>query len=343
MEDSLSITGVGEPEHIRGLDVTASTLPLLGVSPALGRIFSQKDDTAGSPETVVLSYGYWQKKFGGSNNAIGQVITADGRPREIIGVLPRNFHFFDGDDIDMFVPFRWDRSKVKLGNFSYEGVARLKPGVTIEQASADLGRLLPIALHSYPAPEGFGVKAFESAGFAMNLHPLKQVVVGDIGNVLWVLMGSLVMVLLIACANVANLLLVRVEGRRQELAVRAALGADWKRLAGDLLFESAVLAVIGSVLGLGLAYGGLKLLVALAPEGLPRLHEIGINLPVLLFTLGLACFTSLLIGLIPVLKYAGGQVNANLREGSRGQSQSRAQHRARNGLVVLRLRWLWCC
>jgi predicted permease len=150
-------------------------------------------------------------------------------------------------------------------------------------------------------------------------------------------MGSIIGVLLIACANVANLLLVRVEGRRQELAVRSALGAGWRRIAGDLLFESVVLAVLGGVLGLGLAYGGLQALLALAPSGLPRIHDIGINLPVLLFALGLAIVAGLLIGLIPVVKFAGGQINAGLREGGRSLSQSRERHRARSTLVVVQV------
>ncbi|MGC2160836.1 MAG: ABC transporter permease [Silvibacterium sp.] len=335
--DSLSVTGTGEPEHVGGLDVTEGTLPILGVKPALGRLFTQADDTAGAPQTVLLSYAYWEKKFGGARSAVGQSITVDGKPRQVIGVLPKGFHFLSWEDAALVLPMQLDRSKTHLGNFSYDGLARLKPGVTMEQASTDLQRLLPIAVRSFPSPPGFSAKLFEDAGFKMNLRPLKQDVVGDIGNVLWVLMGSIVMVLLIACANVANLLLVRVEGRRQELAIRAALGAGWKRIAGDLLFESVVLAVIGSALGLALAYAGLRVLVALAPTGLPRIHEIGINLPVLLFTLALAVFTGVLIGLIPVFKYAGGQVNAGLRDGGRGQSQSRERHRARSTLVVVQV------
>ncbi|MFZ0663150.1 MAG: ABC transporter permease [Acidobacteriaceae bacterium] len=335
--DSLSITGTGQPQQVGALDVTHEVLPILGVKPALGRLFTQADDTAGAPETVLLSYGYWQKKFGGARSVIGQMITASGKPREIIGVLPKGFHFLNRDDAALIVPMQWDRSKTKLGNFSYEGIARLKPGVTIEQASADLQRLIPVAIRSFPPPEGYSTKLFEAADFRTSLRPLKQDVVGDVGNVLWVLMGSIVGVLLIACANVANLLLVRVEGRRQELAVRAALGAGWRRIAGDLLFESVVLAMMGAVLGLGLAYGGLRMLVAMAPTGLPRIHEIGISVPVLLFAPGLAVMAGLVIGLIPVMKYAGGQVNADLREGGRTLSQSRERHKARNTLVVVQM------
>jgi predicted permease len=335
--DSFDVTGAGEPEHVRGLDVTDGTLPLLGVVPAVGRLFTRSDDSPGAQATVLLSYGYWQKKFGGDRSVVGRSITVDGKPRQIIGVLPQGFHFLDWQDAAIVAPFQWDRSKVKLGNFSQRALARMKPGVTIEQASADMGRLLPIVWRSFPAPEGFSVSLFEKARIAPNLRPLKQDVVGDIGRVLLVLMGSIVLVLLVACANLANLLLVRVEGRRQELAIRSALGAGWGRIAGELLFESIVLGVAGSLIGLALAYATLRMLVAAAPTGLPRIHEIGIDPLVLLFTLGLALFTSLLIGSIPVIKYAGASLNSGLREGGRALSQSRERHRARKALVIVQV------
>ncbi|MBB6143429.1 putative permease [Silvibacterium bohemicum] len=335
--DSFNVTGTGQPDHVRGLDVTDGTLPILGVRPALGHLFTRKDDSPGSPETVLISYGYWQRKFGGSSSVIGRSITADGRPREIIGVLPQGFHFLDWQDADIVAPFQWDRGKIKLGNFSQRAIARLRPGVTMAQASADMARLLPVVLRSFPSPEGFSITIFEKARISPNLRPLKQDVVGDVGKVLWVLMGSIALVLLVACANVANLLLVRVEGRRQELAIRSALGAAWTRIAGELLFESIVLGVAGSLIGLAFAYGALRILVATAPTGLPRIHEIGIDLPVLLFTMGLALFTSLLIGSIPVIKYAGASVNSSLREGGRALSQSRERHRARKALVIVQV------
>ncbi|HTP42961.1 MAG TPA: ABC transporter permease [Candidatus Acidoferrum sp.] len=336
-DDSLSVTRAGEPEQVRGLDVTDGTLPLLGVTPILGRLFTRQDDSPGTPETALLSYGYWRQKFGGDTGVIGRTIVLDGKPREIIGVLPQGFHFLNEEDPAVVVPLKWDRNKVKLGNFSYRALARLRPGVTIAQASADMARLLPISIRSFPAPDGFSAKLFEKAGFAPSLRPLKQDVVGDVGNVLWVLMGSIAMVLLIACANVANLLLVRVEGRRQELAIRAALGAGWKRIATELMLESLILGLLGSALGLALAYGALRVLVATAPAGLPRVHEIGIDIPVLLFTLAIALFSSLLFGSIPIFKYAGARLNTGLREGGRALSQSREQHRARNVLVVVQV------
>jgi len=272
--DSLSVTGVGEPEHVRGLDVTDGTLPILGMTPALGRLFTRQDDSAGAPETVLLSYEYWQQKFGGASSVVGRSITVDGKPREIIGVLPKGFHFLDQQDAALILPFQWDRNKTKLGNFSQRALARLKPGVTMAQANADMARLLPVVWRSFPAPEGFSASLFEKAHMAPNLRPLKKDVVGDVGNVLWVLMGSIVLVLLVACANVANLLLVRVEGRRQELAIRSALGAGWGRIAKELLFESTVLGVAGSLIGLTLAYVALRILIAIAPTGLPRISAI---------------------------------------------------------------------
>jgi predicted permease len=317
--------------------VTDGTLPLLGIPPLLGRTFTKQDDLPGAPETVILSYGYWRHKFGGDPSAIGKTLMVDGKSRQIIGVMPQRFRFLDQDNIALFTTFQFDRGKVFLGNFSYEAFGRLKPGVTVEQVNADVARMLPIIRNTFPAPPGFSIKLFDDAHIGPNVRPLKRDVVGDAGSVLWVLMGSIGMVLLIACANVANLLLVRVEGRRQELALRAALGASWARIAAELWLESLTLGLLSSLLGLGLAWGALRALVALAPDGLPRIHEIGIDGPVLLFTVAITVFTSLLFGAIPVFKYAGAQLSTGIRQGGRALSQSREQHRARSVLVVVQV------
>ncbi|HEX8879581.1 MAG TPA: ABC transporter permease [Candidatus Acidoferrum sp.] len=335
--DSVSVTGIAEPEQVSALLVTDGTLPLLGVEPMLGREFSREDDAPGTPETVMLTYGYWRRKFGGDGSVVGRTLVVDGRGRQIIGVLPHKFHFLDWEDPALVMPFRFDRSKTFLGNFSYEGVARLKPGITLEQASADVARMLPIVMSSFPPLPGFSIKLFEEARIGPNLRPLKRDVVGDVGNVLWVLMGSIAIVLLIACANVANLLLVRVEGRRQELALRAALGAGWGRIAGELLLETVTLGLLGGALGLGLAYATLRIIVAVAPSGLPRIHEIGIDAPVLLFTLLAALLASVLVCCVPIFKYAGARLTTGIREGGRGVSQSKQQHRARSVLVVVQV------
>jgi len=332
-----SLTGTAQPEHVQGVNVTEAVLPLLGVKPVLGRLFTHQDDQPNAAKTVILTYGYWQRHFGRDKSIIGRSITLDGNAHEIIAVLPQSFRFLDYNETDLILPMQFDRSKTKLGNFSYKGLARLKPGVTVEQASADLARLIPIAIRAFPPPEGFSATVFEKAHFVPDLHSLKKDVVGDIGNLLWVLMGSIAIVLLVACANVANLLLVRVEARRQELAIRSALGAGRGSITMGLLVESLILGFLGTLIGLALAYGALRILVAAAPTGLPRLHEIGIDFPVLLFTLGLALFVSLFIGTIPVIKYSGVTAGTGLREGGRALSQSRERHRARKVLVVVQV------
>jgi predicted permease len=335
--DSVNVTGVAEPEQARVVKVTDGLLPTLGVAPKVGRGFTRQDDLPGNPETVILMYGYWQRKFGGNEGVLRQTVKLDGKATQIIGVMPKDFHLLGSEDPAMIVPFQFDRNKTFLGNFSYSMVGRLKPGVNIEQASADVARMIPIVAQTFAAPPGFSVKMFEDAHLMPNIKPLKNNVVGDVGSMLWVLMGSIGMVLLIACANVANLVLVRVEGRRQELAVRAALGARWSRIASELLIESMVLGMMGSLLGLGIAWGALRLLIKLAPKGLPRVNEIGLDLPVLLFTLCIAILASLLFGSIPIFKYAGTRLNTGLREGGRSLSQSRDQHRARSVLVVVQV------
>jgi predicted permease len=331
-----SVTGRAEPEEVVCVDVTDGVLPILGVAPALGRTFTRQDDSPAGVETVVLAYGYWQSKFGGDPSAIGQRLMVDGRPREIIGVLPERFRFLDRKPA-LFLPMRLDPNKIFLGNFSYSAIARLKPQITIAQADADVARMIPIALRRFPPFPGYNAKMFEEARLAPALRPLKEQLVGDIGSVLWVLMGTIGLVLLIACANVANLLLVRAEGRQQELAIRAALGAGWPQIARELLLESLTLGVLGGVLGLGLAAAALRVLVAIAPASLPRLDEIGIDGTVLAFALAISVVAGLLFGLIPVFKYVRPQLAGSLRAGGRTISQSKERHRARNTLVVVQV------
>jgi putative ABC transport system permease protein len=330
-----SVTGVGEPEEVRALNVTAGTLDALGIPPLLGRWFSRADDTPGSAGTVILTYGYWQKRFGGDPSVVGRTVNLDSVPRTVVGVMPADFGFQNKPDL--ILPERFDRTKIFLGQFGYQGIARLRPGVTVQQANADIARMLPIWLNAWPPPPGFSKTLFENAHFGPKIQPLKQEVVGDIGTVLWVLMGTIGLVLLIACANVANLLLVRAESRQQELAIRAALGAGWGNIAREMLLESLILGVIGGALGLGLAHTALRILVANGPTTLPRLAEIGIDPAALAFTLAVSLLAGVLFGLIPVMKYAGPNLAASLRGGGRTLSQSRERHRARNTLVVLQV------
>jgi predicted permease len=296
----VSVTGLAEPEQVDAMWVTHQTLPLLRIRPMLGRTFTPEEDHPDGPQTVMLSHGYWERRFGGDAGVLGRTVSIDGVTREVIGVMPTDLRFLAYDS-DVYLPFRFDPDEVFVGNFSYQAVARLNPR------------------------------------FGPNVRPLKQDVVGDVGSVLWVLLGTVAIVLLIACANVANLFLVRSEGKQQEMAVRTAMGASKGRLTVDMLVESLVLGVGGGILGLVLAYGGLKLLVALGPESLPRLDEIGVDAVVLLFTLAVSILAGALFGLFPALRYGGaGLVNA-LKEGGRGGSAGRERHVARNALVVAQM------
>jgi predicted permease len=334
---SYSMTGGAQPERVPALQVTDGALSILGVQPVYGRLFSQRDGLPSAPKTVVMTYGFWQHHFGGDPSVVGRGLRLDGEMYEVIGVLPKQFRFPEQDQAEVLVPMTLDRSQTSLGGFMFTAIARLKPGVTLEEARTDLQRLIPIANHSFPPPPGFGLAFFEKANFTVDLHLLKNDLIGDVGNVLWVVMASIAIVLLVVCANVVNLMLVRVEGRRQELAVRSALGARRKNILAGFLLESLVVGFAGSAIGLALAFGALHFLIAADPTGLPRLDEIGIDLPVLLFTLGLALFVSLAIGVIPMLKYFGINASTGMREGGRGLSQSRERHRARNVLVVVQV------
>ncbi len=214
----------------------------------------------------------------------------DGKPRQIVGVLPRSFRFLDLQDLALILPLQLDRNKTQLGNFSYFGIARLNPGSTLAQANADVARMLPITLNAFPPRPGLSLDLLKKSHLIPSLLPLKQEVVGNDGRILWVVMGGIGIVLLIACANVANLWLVRTEGRQRELALRAALGASRRRIAVQLLRESVLIGLVGSIFGFGLACAALRLLAAFPPTGLPRISDIGINSSVLYFTLGISCY-----------------------------------------------------
>ncbi|MBV9611512.1 MAG: ABC transporter permease [Acidobacteriaceae bacterium] len=334
---AVTVTGLAEPEQVHAVFVTDGTLPILGARPMLGRLFSRKDDLPGNPETVLLSNAYWRTKFGSSGAAVGRRLIVDGKARTIIGVLAPDFHFAD-DKAALFVPLQLDRSKVYIGNFSYSAVARLRPGVTLMQANADVARMLPLMSQKFQPVAGTTLETFRQARFGPDVHPLKDDVVGDVGKVLWVVMGVVGIVLFIACANVANLLLVRAEGRQHELAIRVSIGASRRQLASELLLESSVLGVAGGALGLILASFVLQLLIAIAPGQLPRLDQVSIDTPVLLFTLGISICGGLLFGLVPVFKYGGADIgSAALRESGRTSSGGREGHRTRNALVVIQV------
>jgi predicted permease len=336
-DDRDNVTGLGQPERVRELEVTDRLLPILGIPPSLGRWFDRQDGMPSSPRTAILTYGYWESQFGGDRNVIGRTIVLDGEPYQIIGVMPKRFHFLDEPDPALILPLRFDRNKTDLGDFDYEGLARLKPWETIAEANADEARMIPIVWRAFPPPPGLSLELFKKARFGPDVVPLKQAVVGDLGKLLWVVMGGMGIVLLIACANVANLLLVRTEGRQQELAIRAALGASPGRIAGGLLVESLVVSSMGGALGLVFAFGGLWVLDAMAPAGLPRLNEIGVNGTVVLFTVAVSVAASPLFGSAPVLKYAGVGIGVRMREVGRILGQGKQQHRLQNTLVAVQI------
>jgi len=326
---TVTVTGLADPEQVRAVLVSDGTLQALNVAPVVGRWLGPADQVVGSQETVMLNYGYWQRRFGGDRSVIGRNISVDSRPRVIAGVMPAGFRFGETEG-DLILPVRFDRNRMILANFSYQGIARLKPGVSIAQANADLARLVSVWMDSWSNGPGSNPRIYETWHITPALLPLKDDVIGNVRKVLWVLMATIGIVMLIACANVANLLLVRAESRQQELAVRAALGAGWGRIVRELLVESVVLAVLGGALGLGLAQAGLQFLLRLSPSSLPRLNEISIDPRALTFTLAVSLISGLLFGALPAFKYAGSRIAL----GARGASQSRERHRASSTLVI---------
>ena len=336
-DDELDVTGAGAPEHVRVLDVTDGTLPLLGVRPALGRLFTRQDDAPGAAQTVVLTYPYWQQHFGGASSAIGSSITAGGVPREVVGVLPQTFHFLDQKDPSLILPMQWDRATTTLGSFNGNAIARLKPGVTLQQATADLERLLPVVARTFPPPAGLGLSDFQSMHYSLNLTPLKDEVVGNVQNVLWILLASTILVLLVACANVANLLIIRVEGRHHEFAIRYAIGAARKGISADILFESSLLGLAGSLIGLQLAFGAMRVIVGLGATNIPRIRDISITPSVLLFTVAIAVIASLLIACVPILKSTSPHLISDLQDGGRGVGDGRRGQSTRKALVMIQV------
>ncbi len=328
-----SVTGVAEPEQVHTVEVSDGVLQALDVPPAVGRWLSETDQVPRGPQRVMISYGYWQRRFGGDQSIVGRNIIVDARPREIVGVTHKGFRLVD-TDFDVMVPLVFDRRNLILAGFGFEGVARLKPGFTIAEANADLTRMLPMWMDSWTNGPGTNPHFYETWKITPMIRPLKREVIGNVSDVLWVVMGTIGLVMLVACANVTNLLLVRIEARQQELAVRAALGAGWGRMVRGLLVESVMLGLMGGALGAVFAYAGVRLLLAIGPTNLPRLSEISLDARTLAFTVLLAVLSGLFLGLIPALKYAGPRASLALRSGGRAANASREGHRPRNILVV---------
>lgn len=285
---------------------------------------------------MLLSFGYFRRNFGSDFKIVGQRLMIDGRAKEVIGVLPDCFRFLDRK-FDVVELFQFDRPTVSVGNFSYRAIARLKPGSTLAQASSDVARMLRRLPRKFKLAPGMSPQILEQTRMAPLLRPLELELIGDSASVLWLLMIAVGIVLFIACANVANLLLVKADGRQQEFAVRAALGASRGRIAGEMLVETLTLAAIGGALGIGLAQAAIRLIVWLAPANLPRLDDLSIDPYVLAFACAISLIAGLTFGLVPVLKYAGAHLQTALRAGSRTASVGRDRHRTRSALIVVQV------
>ena len=317
-----SVTGGAEPEVLRALLVTYGLLDALDEKPLLGRWFSPADDTPGSPETVILTFGYWQRRFNGDRSILGRTMTINSTAHTVIGVMPEEFRF--QRDPVLILPERFERSKVNLGTFAYQGIARLKPGVTIDAARADLNRIAGQLASQYPEAKGMGVTIEPSEGWVAS---------DSLRRALWVLMSAVGFLLLIACVNLANMLLARSTGRIRERAMRAALGASRARVIQTAVAESVLLGVLGAAIGLAIAFGAVRLLRAFDPGDIPRLSEVSIDGLVLAITLGAALLTSIITGLAPALRTPYHDIVAALREGDRSVVGNRRTVGLRGALV----------
>ena len=348
-EDSATLTDHGEAQRVKALKVTDGVLQALGIQPMRGRWFTdQEHEAAGDgPSPVILSHAFWQRQFGGDESALGRELSMDSGggggtlalppSAQVVGIMPPGFRFLGSlPQPDIIIPLRLDPARQAHGIYSWQMLARLEPGVTLAEAQADLDRIRPIWADAWPLFPGMTAEQFANWRMAPVVLPLLDDLVGDVSSMLWVLMGAIGAVLMIACANIANLMLVRADARRPEFAVRAALGARPTRIASELLIESLVLGAAGSMVGLALAYGGLQALVALGPSDLPRLQEIAVYPPVLAFTVAISLASALVFGSVTALKHAL-QRNAPFTGAARGSSASRERSATRNTLVVVQV------
>ena len=342
-EGGQTLTRTDGTERVRSLSVTHGVLQALGVQPARGRWFTEQEHApdAQGPAPLILSYAFAQSRFGSDEAALGRDLLINGRQAQVVGVMPRDFRFLDmSPPLEIIVALQLDPAKLAIAGIGgMAALARLRPGVTPIEAAADLQRMAPLWLEAWPIAQGSSVTREAIANWRVTpvVRPLKDDIVGDVSSALWVLMGAIGAVLLVACANIANLMLVRADARRPELAVRAALGAVPARIARELLVESLVIGAVGGALGLVLAYGGLELLVAVGPTNLPRLEEIAVYAPVLAFTVAVSLVSTLAFGSITAFKYAWKADMSAFGGVARGSSASRERSATRSALVVVQV------
>jgi putative ABC transport system permease protein len=322
----MTLTGHGEPERIRIATVTPSFAPVLGVSPAQGRWFTDAEGDRGGPHVAVLSHGLWMRRYGGDASILGRSVSLHGVPTEVIGIMPAAFAYPDAS-VEVWMPAPVARAN-GFGVFGYSGIARVRAGVTLTAARADLNTAIAALPQTYPEyPKGIG---YHLELFAAS-KTLKEATVGQVERPLWILLASVGLVLLIACANVANLFLVRAEAQQRDIAIRRALGAGGSGVARYFLSESVLLSIAGGVTGFGLAWGAVRLLVASAPTSLPRLDEVRVDGVAAAFTLILAAGVAIAFGLLPMLHAA--PLVSSLHSGGRAQTASRSRHRLRHVLM----------
>ena len=332
-EGTFVLTGEDRPEEVRFLRVHPEFFEVLRTAPAMGRPIRESDAEPGAPEVAVLFHDTWQNRFGGAPDVLGQVMELNGRSVEIVGVMPEGFTLIDPGPLGVLALTR--EPEPRFGQFGTTGFARLADGVTLETAQARTEALQARIPERFP--DQIPGQQLENFGWAVSVVPLLDEVVEDVAGTLWLVLGTVGVVLVIAFANVANLFLVRAEARQKEIAVRSAMGAGRARLAGNFLSEATVLGIAGGLLGVGVAAVGVNLLVTHGPQDLPRLHEVSITPTVLGLAALLSLAAALFLGYVPLARWGGNAVAGILRDGSRGSTDGRTRHRARNALVVSQL------